>query len=338
MAKFRNKYRIESARLQGWDYRNPGAYFITICTQNRIHHFGKCENGKMTLSTIGLIVQGCWYEIPRLNRHVRLGEFIVMPNHIHGILILDAMDNESNGCDDDRQDDDRQDDDGRDDDGRDDDGRDDDGRDDDGRDDDGRDDDGRDDDGRDDDGRDDDGRDDDGRDDDGRDDDGRDDDGRDDDGRDDDGRDDDGRDDDGRDDDGRDDDGRDDDGRDDDGRDDDGRDDDGRDDDGRDDDGRDDVETLKFNVSTNTNTRSNKNKFFQKITPKSGSVSRILQQFKRACTYHIKCTFSDVNFEWQERFHDHIIRNDASFMRISNYILNNPLTWEEDVFSENEKI
>ena len=92
MAKFRNKYRIESARLQGWDYRTPGAYFITICTHNRIHHFGECKNGKMKLSTIGLLVQGCWFQIPHYNHHVRLGEFVVMPNHIHGVLILDEMD------------------------------------------------------------------------------------------------------------------------------------------------------------------------------------------------------------------------------------------------------
>ncbi len=199
MTKFRNKYRIESARLQGWDYRNPGAYFITICTHNRVHHLGKCKDDKMKLSTIGLIVQGCWFEIPRLNHHVRLGEFIVMPNHIHGILILDEMDgnNGVNGM---------------------------------------------------------------------------------------------------------------------------------------------DVETLQCNVSTtNTNTgmemdTNDISDFFRKISPKSGSVSRMMGSFKSACSNHIHKTFPDVEFEWQERFHDHIIRNDKSFVRISNYIINNPLNWKEDRF------
>jgi hypothetical protein len=51
--KFKNKYRVPSIRLQGYDYRNVGAYFITICTQYRIHYFGECENGVMQLSTIG---------------------------------------------------------------------------------------------------------------------------------------------------------------------------------------------------------------------------------------------------------------------------------------------
>lgn len=53
--KFHNKYRIPSARLQNWDYRWAGAYFITICTQNREHYFGEIENGEMQLSPIGAI-------------------------------------------------------------------------------------------------------------------------------------------------------------------------------------------------------------------------------------------------------------------------------------------
>jgi REP element-mobilizing transposase RayT len=88
MEKFQNKYRIPSARHPNWDYTRHGAYFITICTKNRLHHFGTIEKGKSKLSTIGAIVQGFWYDIPRHFDHVELGEFIVMPNHIHGILIL----------------------------------------------------------------------------------------------------------------------------------------------------------------------------------------------------------------------------------------------------------
>jgi hypothetical protein len=52
-AFYKNKYRNDSARLKGWDYRNDGAYFITICTTDRIHHFGSVENGQMKLSEIG---------------------------------------------------------------------------------------------------------------------------------------------------------------------------------------------------------------------------------------------------------------------------------------------
>ncbi len=86
MALYKNKYRIESARLSTWDYAGDGLYFITICTKNREHFFGECSDGKMKLSTVGAIVQGFWFDIPNHFDNVYLGEFVVMPNHIHGIL------------------------------------------------------------------------------------------------------------------------------------------------------------------------------------------------------------------------------------------------------------
>lgn len=85
---FNNQYRIDSARLPNWDYRNTGVYFITICTHNREHFFGKISNGEMELSNLGAIANVLWYEIRNRTNNVRLGEFIVMPNHMHGILIL----------------------------------------------------------------------------------------------------------------------------------------------------------------------------------------------------------------------------------------------------------
>ena len=87
--KFQNKYRIPSARHPNWDYGTNGVYFITICTKNRQYFLGECIEGKMKLSTAGAIAQGFWYEIPKHFPFVSLGNFIVMPNHIHGILILD---------------------------------------------------------------------------------------------------------------------------------------------------------------------------------------------------------------------------------------------------------
>ena len=86
--KYLNKYRIPSARLKNWDYRNDGAYFITICTKNRTHFFGKIENGKMQLSEIGEIAHQNWAEIPQHFPFVQLDAFIIMPNHTHGILII----------------------------------------------------------------------------------------------------------------------------------------------------------------------------------------------------------------------------------------------------------
>ena len=91
--KYKNKYRIPSARLQNWDYGWNGAYFITICTHNREHYFGKIINNKMELSEIGILAEKYWYEIPQHFPFVKLGEFVVMPNHIHGIIIIDKTNN-----------------------------------------------------------------------------------------------------------------------------------------------------------------------------------------------------------------------------------------------------
>ena len=186
MSLYKNKYRIESARRPGWDYRNPGSYFITICTSKRKHFFGECKDGKMVLSAAGAMVQGFWFEIPKHFKHVRLGEFVVMPNHVHGILILGECDF--------------------------------------------------------------------------------------------------------------------------------------------------DVETVHCTVSTSKSSPTEKSQFFKDIGPKAGSVSVIIRSYKSVCTKFIRKSFPDMNFAWQERFHDHIIRNEKSFNRISEYIVNNPTNWKEDKF------
>lgn len=91
--KFNNKYRIASARASWWNYGWNGAYFITICTKNRDHFFGEIENGQMKLSKIGLLADVFWLEIKNHTENIELGAFVVMPNHIHGILILDKPEN-----------------------------------------------------------------------------------------------------------------------------------------------------------------------------------------------------------------------------------------------------
>lgn len=90
--KFQNKYRIPSARASWWNYGLNAAYFITICTENRVHYFGNVINGEMQLSAIGEIAHQCWHEIPQHFPFVILGEFVAMPNHIHGIIIIDKSD------------------------------------------------------------------------------------------------------------------------------------------------------------------------------------------------------------------------------------------------------
>ncbi len=77
-----------SIRLRGYDYSRPGAYFITICTYNRACLFGEIADDEMVLNEAGRIAEKCWHEIPSHFPHVRLDTFIIMPNHIHAIVIL----------------------------------------------------------------------------------------------------------------------------------------------------------------------------------------------------------------------------------------------------------
>lgn len=180
MTLYNNKYRIEPARLKNWDYRNAGPYFITICVKDRACHFGRCSDGKMILNEVGQIAYKYWLEIPDHFPYVSLGEFVIMPNHTHGILILDSPI----------------------------------------------------------------------------------------------------------------------------------------------------VETLQCNVSTD----KKQNQFMSGISPKSGSVSTIIRSYKSACTKAINLKFPELHFKWQERFHDRIIRNYDEFVKIENYIINNPQNWTEDNF------
>jgi REP element-mobilizing transposase RayT len=179
MDKFQNEYRIPSSRLQNWDYGLPGLYFITVCTKNREHYFGKITNGEMKLNELGSFAHSEWIKSPvmRPDMNLELGEFVVMPNHFHGIMIIGE--NEFNR------------------------------------------------------------------------------------------------------------------------------------------DGRD----AMHRVST-----SPANKF----GPQSKNLGSIMRGFKSSVTTYSKIL--NVEFGWQERFHDHIIRSHDEFMRISNYILNNPRNWKDDKF------
>jgi len=98
MAKFNNKYRIESTRLQNWDYARAVAYFITICTAKREHFFGIVKNNEMVYSDIGAIVAQEWVKTPHIrpDMNLDLGEFMVMPDHFHGIIFIGNNDFNSN--------------------------------------------------------------------------------------------------------------------------------------------------------------------------------------------------------------------------------------------------
>jgi REP element-mobilizing transposase RayT len=80
-------YNRRAIRLQGYDYTQSGAYFVTICTHDRARLFGEVVDGAMALSRAGEIAQARWFALPHHHPNIELDAFVVMPNHIHGIVI-----------------------------------------------------------------------------------------------------------------------------------------------------------------------------------------------------------------------------------------------------------
>lgn len=89
MTLFKNKYRVESTRLKNHDYSENGYYFVTVCVKNREYLFGEIENGSMKINEYGTIVKKCWDDLGNHYENLQLGEFVIMPNHVHGIMIID---------------------------------------------------------------------------------------------------------------------------------------------------------------------------------------------------------------------------------------------------------
>ncbi len=84
-SSIRNRHTI---RLPGYDYTQPGAYFVTIVTQDRINRFGEIQNGNMVINKIGCIIQTCWLDLPHRFPGIELDEYVIMPNHFHGIIFI----------------------------------------------------------------------------------------------------------------------------------------------------------------------------------------------------------------------------------------------------------
>ncbi len=83
-----DKHHRRSIRLKGYDYGQPGAYFVTIVTQHRACLFGDVVDGVMRLNEAGRVAEECWLAIPEHFPHVTLDAFVIMPNHVHGIIVI----------------------------------------------------------------------------------------------------------------------------------------------------------------------------------------------------------------------------------------------------------
>jgi putative transposase len=77
-----------SPRLKDHDYAQQGTYFVTICTYNRVHVFGNVVEMNVELNTLGCVAESCWRDIPKHFPNVVLDEFVVMPNHVHGLIFI----------------------------------------------------------------------------------------------------------------------------------------------------------------------------------------------------------------------------------------------------------
>jgi putative transposase len=96
--KFQNKYRVSSARLSGWDYGAHGLYFVTICTKDRVPYFGDFfesqtpDTTTLKYTDVGEAAYNNWLTIPEFHPYVKLEDFVIMPDHIHGILFFNKLD------------------------------------------------------------------------------------------------------------------------------------------------------------------------------------------------------------------------------------------------------
>lgn len=85
---YKKKHTTKSIRLRDWDYATPWWYFITITTKKHENYFGQIRNGKIKLNEIGMIVKNEWLKTKELRENIDIDEFVIMPNHFHGILVI----------------------------------------------------------------------------------------------------------------------------------------------------------------------------------------------------------------------------------------------------------
>lgn len=88
MAYDKTIHNRQSIRMQGFDYSQEGSYFITICTYEKNQLFGEIISDEMKLNQIGVIVRANWISLPSRYKGIKIDEFVIMPNHFHGILTI----------------------------------------------------------------------------------------------------------------------------------------------------------------------------------------------------------------------------------------------------------
>src|SRR5215217_5958729 len=86
------RHHRQSTRWRGYDYSQPGAYFVTICVEGRASLLGRVVDGRMELNDLGRVVWRVWEELPERFSTIMPDAFVVMPNHVHGVVILGARD------------------------------------------------------------------------------------------------------------------------------------------------------------------------------------------------------------------------------------------------------
>ncbi len=91
MRSVSGSHRRTSIRSKGYDYLRPGVYFVTVCVSHRDCLLGEIIDGQMRINVTGQMVHSVWYEIPKHYAGVSLDAFVVMPNHIHGLIVIDAV-------------------------------------------------------------------------------------------------------------------------------------------------------------------------------------------------------------------------------------------------------
>jgi putative transposase len=91
MTNIHDIHHRRSIRLKDYDYAQTGAYFVTVCAWKKEYLFGEIKDGEMMLNEHGEIVAKCWHDLPNHYHHAQLDEFVIMPNHVLGIIMLTAV-------------------------------------------------------------------------------------------------------------------------------------------------------------------------------------------------------------------------------------------------------